>query len=57
MPIEIKELHIRAVVVPGEKEARHDGRLPADELNRLKKEITKDVTEMVLNMLRKKTER
>ena len=56
MPIEIKELHIKAVVSSKGKE-RTNNMFSADDINRLKKEITKDVTEKVLYILKQKNER
>ena len=53
MPIEIKELHIKAVVGGPEKNSR-----PAPEdLRQWKRDITKEVTEKILRILRRKTER
>jgi hypothetical protein len=57
MPIEIKELHIKAIVSGKEKEVSKQAVINADELNRLKKEITKEVTDKVLRALRQKNER
>ncbi|MBL7740220.1 MAG: hypothetical protein JNK14_13470 [Chitinophagaceae bacterium] len=55
MPIEIKELHIKAVVAGKEKPAQ--AAISQDELNKWKKEITKEVTEKVLRILQQKNER
>ena len=55
MPIEIKELHIKAVVSAGDR-APAPGLRPED-IGRLKKEITKEVTEKILKALRQKNER
>lgn len=55
MPIEIKELHIKAVV--GGKENERSASLKPEELNKLKKEITKEVMEKILRTLRQKNER
>ena len=57
MPIEIKELHIKAIVSPKEKENSKGAVMSTDEINRLKKEITKEVTDKVLRILRQKNER
>jgi len=57
MPIEIKELHIKAIVSPREKENSKGAVMSADEINKLKKEITKEVTDKVLRILRQKNER
>jgi hypothetical protein len=54
MPIEIKELHIKAVV-GANKEPRTG--LQQQDLSKLKKEITKEVTEKILRALRQKNER
>ena len=56
MPIEIKELHIKAVVTGKEKE-RNTESLSAEDISKLKKEITKNVTEKVLYFLKQKNER
>jgi DNA-binding Xre family transcriptional regulator len=55
MPIEIKELHIKAVVSPNDKEPRTG--LQQQDISKLKKEITKEVTEKILRALRQKNER
>jgi len=55
MPIEIKELHIKAVV--GEKERESSVGLKEEELNKLKKAITKEVMDKILKTLRQKNER
>ena len=55
MPIEIKELHIKAVI--GAKEKESSVGLKPEELNKLKKEITKEVMEKILRTLRQKNER
>jgi hypothetical protein len=55
MPIEIKELHIKAVV--GGKEKESSTGLKVEELNKLKKEISREVMEKVLRTLRQKNER
>lgn len=55
MPVEIKELCIKAVVGATGNEPAN--KLGAEELAKLKKEITRDVTEKVLETLRQKTER
>ena len=57
MPIEIKELHIKAIVSPKEKESSKGAEMSSDEINKLKKEITKEVTDKVLRILRQKNER
>ncbi|WP_262248800.1 DUF5908 family protein [Parapedobacter soli] len=55
MPIEIKELHIKAIVAT---EQAHSG--PAAEIaniTKLKKEISEDVLRKVLRQLKQKNER
>lgn len=56
MPIEIKELHIKAVVAAKENVPVNDGLKPED-ISRLKKELTREVTDNVLRILQKKNER
>ena len=56
MPIEIKELHIKAVVGSGKLQQQKSALMQEDIL-RLKKEITKEVTEKVLKTLQQKNER
>jgi hypothetical protein len=55
MPIEIKELHIKAVV--GAKDIEPATGLQPQDINKLKKEITKEVMEKILRALRQKNER
>lgn len=55
MPIEIKELHIKAIVSAKEKEP--SANLKQEDISKLKKEITKEVTEKILKLLRQKNER
>lgn len=55
MPIEIKELVIRAVV--GAKDKEPAQALKHEDIARLKKEITKEVTEKVLKIFLQKNER
>jgi hypothetical protein len=56
MPVEIKELHIKAVVATGKNQQQNASFKPEDIL-KLKKEITKEVTEKVLRTLQQKNER
>ena len=56
MPIEIKELHIKAVVTSGNNQPQNAS-LQAADIAKLKKEITKEVTEKVLKTLQQKNER
>jgi len=55
MPIEIKELHIRAVVSAGNNAAPQA--LRQDDISKLKKEIIKEVTAKVMKTLKQKNER
>ena len=55
MPIEIKELHIKAVV--GSKDKLPAAGLQPQEISKLKKEIIKEVMEKILRVLRQKNER
>jgi len=55
MPIEIKELHIKAVVSAGNSSAPQP--LRQDDINKLKKEIIKEVTAKVMKTLKQKNER
>jgi len=55
MPIEIKELHIKAVV--GTRERENVPGIKQEDIAKLKKEITKEVTEKILKTLRQKNER
>ena len=57
MPVEIKELHIKAVVSEKNNQQNSTANLSMEDLNRLKKEIAKDVTDKVLRILRQKNER
>ena len=56
MPIEIKELHIKAIVSDREKPSEGQAWKPED-IAKLKKEITKEVTEKVMRILQQKNER
>jgi phenylpyruvate tautomerase PptA (4-oxalocrotonate tautomerase family) len=55
MPIEIRELVIKAVVVAKDKEQTTG--LKQEDINKLKKEIIKEVTEKILKTLKQKNER
>ena len=56
MPVEIKELHIRAVV--GGKAREQEGAvLKAEDISKLKKEISKEVVDKVFQLLKKRNER
>lgn len=56
MPIEIKELHIKAVISDTNKPSE-GSLLKQEEITKLKKEITKEVTEKVMRILQQKNER
>ena len=56
MPIEIKELHIKAIVSDPEKPSTCQV-LKQEDIAKLKKEITKEVIEKVLRILQQKNER
>ncbi len=56
MPIEIKELHIKAVV--GEKDKqRNNAAFSAEDISKLKNEITQKAVQKVLQILKAKNER
>jgi hypothetical protein len=55
MPIEIKELHIKAVV--GNKDKDTATGLKPEDINKMKKEISKEVMDKILKVLRQKNER
>lgn len=55
MPVEIKELHIKAVV--GNRRVQKEPALHKEEIIKLKKEISKEVTENVIRLLKRKNER
>jgi hypothetical protein len=55
MPIEIKELHIKAVV--SAKAQGPANSLSTQDISKLKKDITKEVMEKVFRALRQKNER
>lgn len=55
MPIEIKELHIKAVV--GMKDKQPANIIKPEDISKLKKEITKEVIEKILRVLHQKNER
>ena len=56
MPIEIKELLIKAAVSSGNPQQLNSASSTSDIL-KLKKQITKEVTESVLKILQQKSER
>ena len=55
MPIEIKELHIKAIIGSEKKDA--SPAIKQEDISKLKKEIAKEVTEKVLRILKQKNER
>lgn len=55
MPIEIKELHIKAVV--GTDNQQPAGGIQPQDISKFKKEIIKEVMEKILRGLRQKNER
>lgn len=56
MPVEIKELHIKAFVSAGNNQQQNNSLKP-EMIAKLKKEITKEVTEKVFKILQQKNER
>jgi hypothetical protein len=56
MPIEIKELHIKAIISDTIKSSEGSS-LKQEEITKLKTEITKEVTEKVMRILQQKNER
>ncbi len=56
MPIEIKELHIKAAVSNTEKVST-DSAITPENLIKFKKEIIREVTENVFRLLQQKSER
>ena len=56
MPIEIKELQIRAVVST-ENNQQENALLKPEDVPKQKKEVTKDVTDKVLKIPKQKNER
>jgi hypothetical protein len=56
MPVEIKELHIKAIVSSGQN-LQQNWSLNPEDILKLKKEITKEVTEKVLKILQQQNER
>lgn len=56
MPIEIKELHIKAVI--SDKEKKEDtNQVSISEIAKLRKDLAKEVTEKVIRILQQKNER
>jgi hypothetical protein len=55
MPVEIKELHIKAVV--GNRVETKDPGLKKEDMAKLKKEIIKEVIDKVFRILKNKNER
>lgn len=57
MPIEIKELQIKAIIAPPRDDAASARNLPATDLQKLKKEILEECIEKVFRKLEEKQER
>lgn len=58
MPIEIKEISIKADVYPSKRNDRNGASgISQQEIDRLKKEITREVTKAVLQKINQTTER
>ena len=55
MPVEIKELHIKAIV--GNRAETRETGLKKEDVTRLKKEITKEVIDKVFKLFKNKNER
>lgn len=55
MPIEIKELHIKAVV--GNSREQSPNALKPEDIVKLKRELFKDIVDKVFELLKKRTER
>jgi hypothetical protein len=55
MPIEIKELHIKAIVVDTSKEKK--AKLPDIDIIKLKKEMVKQCVQEVMEKMKEKNER
>lgn len=57
MPIEIKELHIKAVVVDRKNKPGASGDLPKRDLEKLKREIIRESVLEIMQILENKLER
>jgi hypothetical protein len=57
MPIEIKELHIKAVVVDRKNKPGASGDLPKRDLEKLKREIIRECVLEIMQILENKLER
>ena len=57
MPIEIKELHIKAVVVDNKSKHANDAELSKRDLDKLKHEVIKECIQDILQILENKMER
>ncbi len=55
MPVEIKELHIKAIV--GNRAETKETGLSKEDVAKLKKEITKEVIDKVFKLIKQKNER
>jgi len=57
MPIEIKELHIKAVIAPVKEEKDKTSSVSLSELQKLKKEIIRECMEKVFAKMQERMER
>lgn len=57
MPIEIKELHIKAVIAPVKEEKDKQPSVSASEIQKLKKEIIRECMEKVFAKMQERLER
>jgi len=57
MPIEIKELHIKAIVVDTRNKAGKDAEVSKRDLDKLKLEVVKECIQDILQILENKMER
>ena len=57
MPIEIKELHIKAVVVDSKNKTAANGELSKRDQEKLKREIIKECVQEIVQIFENKTER
>jgi hypothetical protein len=55
MPVEIKELHIKAIV--GSRAETKQTGIAKEDISRLKREITREVIEKVFKVIKQKNER
>lgn len=59
MPVEIKELHIKAIITSAKEEEKNNAlsRMYGNELQKMKKEIVQECMEKILRQLQEKSER